>query len=173
MSELLVVGRVLRPHGLAGEVSVEIATDFPERFRAGSTLVWRRSGEERRLILSGARPHGRRMLLSFEGVRDAEAARAISGAELCVTTDEAFPAPEGFFYGHQIRGWLCEDSAGRRLGHAVGLEQAPAGPLLSVETRPGKVALVPFVHGIVVTVDRAGRRIVLDPPEGLLDLAES
>jgi 16S rRNA processing protein RimM len=44
--------------------------------------------------------------------------------------------------------------------------------LLSVETRPGKIALVPFVHGIVVEVDREGRRIVLDPPEGLMDLAD-
>lgn len=173
MPELLVVGHVLRPHGLAGEVSVAVATDFPERFRAGSTLLWRRSGEERRLLLSSARPHGKRMLLCFDGVCDVDAARALSGAELCVPKTEAFPAPEGFFYGHQIRGWLCEDPAGRPLGQAVGLEQGPAGPLLSVETRPGKIALVPFVHGIVVTVDRSSRRIVLDPPEGLLDLAES
>ena len=70
-------------------------------------------------------------------------------------------------------GWVCEDRAGRRLGEVIGLERAPGGPLLSVETRPGKVALVPFVHGIVVSVDREARCVVLDPPEGLLDLAES
>jgi 16S rRNA processing protein RimM len=113
------------------------------------------------------------MLLSFDGIDDVDAARALADADLCVADDEAFPAPEGFFYSHEIRGWRCEDSAGRLLGQAAGLEPTPAGPLLSVETRPGAIALVPFVHGIVVSVDRAARRSVLDPPEGLLDLAES
>ncbi len=55
---------------------------------------------------------------------------------------------------------------------AVGLEPAPGAPVLSVETSPGKIALVPFVYGIVVSVDREARRIVLDPPEGLLELAD-
>lgn len=170
MRELLVVGRIHRPHGLSGEISVEALTDFPERFAPGIALVWRCGALERGLTLAAVRPHGERLLLRFEGVVDVDAARALQGGELCVPAAEAFPAPEGFYYGHEIRGFACEDTAGRLLGHAAGLERTPAGPMLSVETKPGEEALVPFVRPIVVRVEREAKRIVLDPPAGLLDL---
>ena len=171
--ELLVVGRVERPHGISGEVSVSIRTDFPERFVSGAQLVWQRGEEIRDLRIASARPHTGSMLLRFDGVADVAAARALAGGDLCVAASEAHPAPPDFYYEHEVRGWTCEDTSGRRLGEAAGLERAPGAPLLSVEIAPGKIALVPFVHGIVVSIDRDARRIVLDPPEGLMDLAES
>jgi 16S rRNA processing protein RimM len=170
--KLLVVGRVERPHGVGGEASVSILTDFPERFIAGEEFLWRRGEETRVLRIVSARPHARRMLLGFEGIEDAAAARALSGGDLCIAAENAHPAPPGYFYEHEILGWVCEDTSGRRLGEAAGLERAPGSPMLSVEIAPGKVALVPFVHGIVVSIDRESRRIVLDPPEGLMELAE-
>jgi 16S rRNA processing protein RimM len=170
MPEWLLVGLVQRPHGLEGEVSVQVLTDFPERFVPGLVLAWRRGGEERALQVSTVRPHARRLLLRFEAVSDVEAAAALAGGELSVEESQAFPAPEGFFYSHEIRGWACEDPAGRPLGVAIGVAQTPAGPLLTVEVAPGREALVPFVDGIVVRIERAGRRIVLDPPDGLLEL---
>src|SRR5262245_44349519 len=169
---LLVVGRVERPHGVAGELSVSIRTDFPDRFVAGAEFLWQRGDESRRLRALSVRPHAGRLLIGFEGVGDVEAARSISGGDLCIEAKDARPAPPGFFYEHEIHGWICEDRAGRRLGVAAGLERAPGAPLLSVETASGKIALVPFVHGIVVSVDRDSRRIILDPPEGLMELAE-
>lgn len=170
MAPLLVVGRIRRPHGLDGEVSVDILTDFPERFVPGTALVWRGAAGERSVALKGARPHGGRLLLCFEGVETVEAARALCGGELCVAEADAHPAPEGYFYSHEVRGFACEDAAGRRLGTASGLEATPAGPLLTVETEAGREALVPWTHPIVVRVERDSRRIVLDPPEGLFDL---
>jgi len=161
---------VARPHGLAGEVSVQIATAFPQRFQPGARFLWRRNDETRALILAGARPHGRRWLLRFEGVGDPEAARALAGGELCVPGEEAFPAPEGFYYSHEVEGWMCLDPDGRELGKVTRLEETAAGPLLAIE-RPGKkTALVPFVRPIVAEIDRASRRIVLDPPAGLMEL---
>ena len=170
MSELLVVGRIQRPHGLSGEVSTEIVTDFPERFGCGTALLWRRGSDERSLRVAGARPHGGRLLLRFEGIVDADAARNLQGGELCVPAEAAFPAGKDFYYAHEVRGWTCEDVRGIRLGVVADLKGSPAGPLLTVQTETGKEALVPFVHGIVVRVERDGRRIVLDPPEGLLEL---
>jgi 16S rRNA processing protein RimM len=171
--ELLVVGRVERPHGVAGEVSVSIRTDFPDRFVAGADFLWQNGETRRALRVTSARPHLGRMLLRFEGIDDLSAARSLAGGDLFIASSDARPAPPGFFYEHEVVGWVCEDRAGRRLGDVIGLEKGPGSPLLSVETRPGKVALVPFVHGIVVSIDREARRVVLDPPEGLLDLAES
>jgi 16S rRNA processing protein RimM len=166
----LLVGIVRRPHGLNGEVSVEPLTDFPERFAAGAAVSWRRGPEVRELRIAGVRRHGERLLVEFEGVANVEAARALQDGELSVPASAATPPPEGFFYSHEIAGWECVDTTGRRLGVAAGLEKAPGSPMLAVTRVDGTEALVPFVHGIVVEVDREGRRIVLDPPEGLMEL---
>jgi 16S rRNA processing protein RimM len=170
VSELLVVGRIRRPHGLSGEVATEVVTDFPERFVAGAPLVWRREAVERPLTIASARPHGDAILLRFEGIGDVDAARRLQGGELCVPAERAFPAGADFYYAHEIRGWECTDPSGRPLGVAADLEPGPAGPLLTLTTEAGRDILVPFVHGIVVDVDRSRRRIVLDPPEGLFAL---
>jgi 16S rRNA processing protein RimM len=168
--ELLVVARVHRPHGLQGEVSAEVLTAFPERLRPGLELVWQRDEQTRTVRLAEARPHGSRFLLRFEGVGDADAARALAGGDLCVAAGDAVPAPEGFFYSHELRGFACADREGRRLGTAEGVEETPAGPLLTVTRPDGKQALVPFVEEYVVRVDRDARAIILDLPEGLLEL---
>ncbi len=167
---MLLVGLVRRPHGLGGEVSIEAATAFPERFRKGTRLEWRRGPETRSLILATSRPHGGRWLLRFEGIEDVDAARALSGGELVVPESESFPAPEGFYYSHRIQGWRCEDRRGTPLGTVADLEQTPGGPLLTVSTPEGKSVLVPFVASIVVEVDDSRGRIVLDPPQGLFEL---
>jgi len=151
-------------------VSVEPATDFPERFAAGLQLLWRHAGESKPLTLRAARPHGRRLLLTFEGIGDIAAARELAGGELHVPAERAVPAPEGFYYSHEVEGWMCLDPDGRELGRVTRLEETAAGPLLAIE-RPGKkTALVPFVRPIVAEIDRASRRIVLDPPAGLMEL---
>jgi len=161
---------VRRPHGLAGEVSVDPLTDFPERFRSGASLLWCRDEEERPLVIASVRPHAARWLLRFEGIDDATAAARLAGGELAVSEEDAVPAPEGFFYSHAIRGWRCEDREGRLRGIVESLERTAAGPLLTVATPGGREALVPFVEGIVVSIDEPARRIVLDPPEGLFEL---
>lgn len=167
---MLLVGIVRRPHGTAGEVSVEPATDFPERFVAGLDLVWRRNESERALTIDSARLHGSRVLIHFRGVEDAESARELSGGDLLVREEDAVATPEGFYYGYEIEGWRCEDPQGRLVGRVSKLEQTPGGPMLFVDSGRKEPVAVPFTHPIVLSVDREGQRIVLDPPEGLLDL---
>ena len=91
-------------------------------------------------------------------------------ASSSVADEEAAPPRPGFYYSHQLEGWRCEDRQGRLAGIVRSLEQTVAGPLLAIETPSGREALVPFVAPIVVSVDEAGRRIVIDPPEGLLEI---
>jgi 16S rRNA processing protein RimM len=166
----LLVGIVRKPHGLTGEVSVELVTDFPQRFAPGIQLVWTRGTEERPLTLAAARPHGKRLLLTFEGISSVDEARSLAGGDLSVGQGVAFPVPSGFFYSHELEGFPCVDEQGNPLGVVRGLGQTPAGPLLTLETVSGKEALVPFVEEMVRKIDREGRRIVLELPEGLLDL---
>lgn len=167
---MLLVGLVHRPHGLAGEVSVEPRTEFPGRFVSGSRVEWSLAGRTRSLTIRSSRPHGERLLLAFDGVSTVEEARMLAGGELAVPEEEAAAAPEGFLWSHRIEGWRCEDVRGRLAGTVRHLERTPAGPLLALETVSGREALVPFVSPIVVAVDETGRRIIIDPPDGLLDL---
>ena len=100
----------------------------------------------------------------------ADAARDLSGGDLLVPEQEAVPAPDDFYYGHRIEGWRCEDTSGRALGRVAGLERAGGVPLLSIDTGGKEPVSVPFTRPIVVSVDAGNERIVLDPPEGLMDL---
>lgn len=84
--------------------------------------------------------------------------------------ENAVPAPEDFYYSHQVEGWRCEDRDGRTLGRVSKLERTAAGAMLSIDAGGQEPVPVPFTRPIVVAVDVENRRIVLDPPEGLMDL---
>ena len=167
---MLLVGVVRRPHGTSGEVSVEPATDFPERFAVGARFLWRREDGERALSVATARPHGTRILVRFDEFDGVATARSLAGGELWIPEEDAIPPPEDFYYGHEVEGWRCEDRAGRLLGKARQLTQTAGGPMLDVDTGRAEPVSVPFVRPIVVSVERVKKRIVLDPPEGLKEL---
>lgn len=150
---------------------MEPVTDFPERFAPGARFRWRGGSAERELELVSARPHGSRILVRFDGVEDVDAARALAGGDLGVPEKDAVPPPEDFYYHYEVEGWRCEDSSGRLLGRVVGLERTAAGALLLVDTGRSEPVPVPFVSPIVVSVDRATKRVVLDPPAGLMELS--
>jgi len=173
---LLVIGRIMRPHGIRGEVVVDIATDDPaERFTAGSVLVTD-PAEAGPLAIEYVRPHtsaGRqRLLIAFDGVMDREGADTLRGVRLCVDAAD-LPPPDDpdEFHDHQLVGLAAVTPGGDKLGEVVRVEHAPAQDLL-VLRRPGvdRPALVPFVRAIVPEVDLAGGRVVITPPEGLFDL---
>lgn len=149
---------------------MEPSTDFPERFAPGARFQWRGTNGERDLEVVSVRPHGARILVRFDGVGDVDAARALAGGDLGVPDEEAVPPPEDFYYHHEVQGWRCEDASGHLLGTAVSLERTAGGALLLVDTGRSEPVPVPFVSPIVVSVDRAAKRVVLDPPEGLMEL---
>ena len=159
-----------RPHGLAGEVTVEPLGDFVNDFRPGESYVWKSGVRARDLKLSGKRGHSGRMLLSFEGIADVEAARELAGGVLCVPPERLPERPPDFYGTDEIAGWRCEDPEGLLLGAVELLEETPAGPQLTLRTPAGKEVLVPFVHPLVVAIDAPSKRIVLDLPDGLMDL---
>ncbi|GAA4855750.1 MULTISPECIES: ribosome maturation factor RimM [Saccharopolyspora] len=171
--ETLAVGRVVKPHGVQGELVVEVRTDSPElRFVPGAVLGVRRRGGGRpgeSLTVESTRPHAGRLLLRAEGVVGREAAEDLRGVLLTVGVDELGPTddPEEF-HDHQLEGLRVVDTAGQERGVVREVVHTPAGELLAVRTDGGEV-LVPFVLDIVPEVDVAAGRLVVDPPEGLFD----
>jgi len=167
----LVVGRILRPHGVRGELVVEITTDDPgERFVVGSVLVTEPAAAGP-LTIEGVRPHQGRLLIYFEGIEDREQADELRGVRLCVdSADVAPPEDPEEYHDFQLVGLAVLDTAGEKLGEVLRVEHNPGHETLVVRLTDGRSALVPFVTAIVPEVDIAAGRLVLTPPEGLLDL---
>lgn len=173
-SELLVVGRIGKPQGIRGEVTVEVRTDEPEaRFAVGAELLTD-PAERGPLVVDAARDQNGRLVVLFEGVPDRTAAEALRGTLLLVDA-ATLPLPEDpdVFLDVQLQGLVAELLDGSRVGTVTEVLHLPHGDVLAVrrDDGPGEV-LVPFVAAMVPTVDVAGGRVVLDPPEGLLDLTE-
>jgi 16S rRNA processing protein RimM len=168
-SAWVTVGQVVKVHGLLGEVSVELLTDFPERFGPGAVLLTRRGGlGAGTLRVETARPHKGRLLVRFEGVAGPDAAEVLRGLDLCVALGDLPRRPEDFYFHWELEGFEVRDAAGSLLGTAGELGEAGGLPLLTVRTEGGDRD-VPFRYPILVSIDRSGRTIVLDPPAGLLD----
>src|SRR5690606_1286095 len=166
----VVVGKVARAHGLHCEAGVEVRTDQPElRFADGATL--RATGEwgERPLVVRSTRWHGNRLLVRFEDVTDRTAAERLRGAVLVadVPEDESPEDPDEF-YDHQLIGLAVETVDGEALGEVHEVVHLPMQELLAVRAQDGGEVFVPFVKDIVPEVDLASRKVVVDPPPGLL-----
>jgi 16S rRNA processing protein RimM len=168
--QLAVVGRVARPHGLRGHMIVNVATDFAqERFKLGAELFLQgTSGPESRTI-TAVRFQQDRPVISLGGIDDVEAAKALAGAELRVPVETLTPLPADVFYHHDLIGCEVETLTGDRIGEVSGVEGSAGGSRLVLQTPRGEV-MIPLAHGICREIDTAAKRIVIDPPEGLLDL---
>jgi 16S rRNA processing protein RimM len=167
----LVIGRITRPHGIRGEVVVEIHTDSPdERFRVGAEL-----GTDPESVgplrISELRAHQGRLLVLFDGFADRDVSEHLRGVYLVVDQDSV-PIPEDpdEFLDHQLVGLAVCTPEGEQLGTVLRIEHVPANDLLVVGRPGGGEALVPFVRAIVPEVDLPGRRVVVTPPGGLFDL---
>jgi 16S rRNA processing protein RimM len=174
---LLVIGRIVRPHGILGEVVVDVRTDEPaERFVPGSVLVTdpgRRAGPNLppTLTVETVRPHQARLLVVFDGVYDREIAEGLRGVLLCVNSADVPTSDDpDEFSDFELVGLAAVTTDGEPLGEVVRIDHAPSSDLLVLRRPDGRSALVPFVRAIVPEVDVAGGRLVVTPPEGLFDL---
>ena len=171
-ASMLLVGKVVRPHGLRGLMVVEIETDFAgERFAPGA-VVWRQgtaSAAPAGLTVTESRPHGRRWLIGVEGVTSVEGAGVFRGIELRIPEDARKSLPPNEYYLHDLIGCDVRTVGGEAVGRVQTVYTGTANALLGVD-REGAEVLVPLVHSMCPEIDVAGKRIVVDPPEGLLDV---
>lgn len=168
----VVVGRVVRPHGVRGDVVVEVRTDRPEhRFGTGCVLD-RPDGPP--LTVGAARPHGQRWLVRFAGVASRDAAEALRDTELTVPAQTAAHGDEAGsdseeYPDHLLVGMAVHDLAGVLIGTVATIEHAPWQDLVVVDRPSGGEIRVPFVRALVPVVDLQTGVLVVDPPGGLLD----
>ncbi|AZA11696.1 ribosome maturation factor RimM [Corynebacterium gerontici] len=179
------IGRVIKPHGIRGEVVVDPSTDDPHgRFAKGTVLRGVQTGKELQLTVKTMRPHQQRLLISFEetpGRNEAEHIRGLRFYADPIEEDEAY-------YDHELEGLRvlnvgpvsAEEAEARAyegatpepedIGAVTSVLRTPAHRLLVVGLDNGGEATLPFVHEIVPIVDLDNEAIVITPPDGLLEL---
>ncbi|NUW37946.1 ribosome maturation factor RimM [Nonomuraea sp. SMC257] len=164
----LVVGRIGRPHGIRGDVTVEVRTDDPElRFAVGASVATDPAGRGP-LVIEGRRWHKDVLLVRFAGVDDRDTAESLRGIMLVIDSADVEPSDDpDEFHDHELIGLAVVTTSGEPVGEVT--DVLHHGQDLLVIRRAGQDdALVPFVRELVPEVDVRGGRLVIDPPEGLL-----
>ena len=168
-NDVATVGRIVRPQGNRGEVVVAPETDFgAERFRVGAVLRAMRDGEATLLTVRESREMAGRWVIGFDGITTIDGAEALRGMELVVAVDELPALEAGRYYLHDLVGCVVETTAGERVGEVMRVDREGT-TVLVVQTARGE-AMVPFAEPICRRIDVDAKTIVVDPPEGLLDL---
>lgn len=169
MDELVAIARIARPHGLRGEVSADVLTDFPERFDGLETVIAVFPGDERRdLKIERFRFQNERILLKFVGIDRIEDTESLRNAEICVTENGAVELDEGEFFDWELAGCTVETVGGETIGIVRELMRTGGTEVLVIDGAD-KEYLIPFAESICIEVDIKNKRIVIDPPDGLLE----
>jgi 16S rRNA processing protein RimM len=162
------VGRVTRAHGVRGEVSVLVLSEVEDRFGPGSEVLLE---DGRSLTVRTSRPHRSRLLVTFEGIPDRTAAEPLAGAYLFVDGRDVPEPPEDSFWPHDLEGSEVVTEDGRSLGAIAEVVHGEANDIW-VARRDGRETLVPALKDVVVSVDVAGKRVVIREVPGLTDGAD-
>lgn len=169
MDDLVAIARIIRPRGIRGELVAEVLTDFPKRFDGlkESTAVLPNGGR-RELKIENAWFQKERIVLKFEGVDSIESADELRGSDICIPEADAVALDEGEFFDWQLEGCAVVTVEGDALGTVRELMRT-GGPEILVIDGKEKEYLVPFTESICTVVDVENKKIVIDPPEGLLE----
>jgi 16S rRNA processing protein RimM len=162
----LVVGRIGRAHGVQGEATVEVRTDQPDqRFAVGATVS---TEDGRNLIITGNRWHNKILLLSFAGITDRDQVEQLRDQLVSteVNTEDQEP---GEYHFQQLIGCQVKLEDSKDIGVVREIIQLPGQDLLGIDTPNGEV-LIPMVKQMIIAIDIKAKLIVVNPPEGLLDV---
>ena len=165
-SDLVLVGRVVKPQGRRGEVAVEVFSDRPDRFPTlRRAYVPGPGGEPREVRVEGVFPHKGRYVVKLEGIDSIDAADTLRGLELRIPEEDLEALPDGSYYHHQLTGLAVVDEAGEPMGSVEEVVATAADARILVVRGPQGETLLPFADAFVRSVDLEGRRIVAVRPE--------
>jgi 16S rRNA processing protein RimM len=165
-SELIAVGRIIRPHGIRGEMKVYPLTTIPNRFiDIGDVLVECPDGETQEHHVQYARYATGYVIVKFDTVDTRDDAEILNGAYISVPRSQVPMLDEGNYYVFDLIGMRVEDEQGAVTGEIIDIETFPANDLLVIRKTDGVTVQVPAVSEFVVTVDIARKRTVIRFPE--------
>ncbi|NLI81036.1 MAG: 16S rRNA processing protein RimM [Deltaproteobacteria bacterium] len=167
---LIAVGRIVRTHGVRGEVKLYPYGDSMASLGAGETLLLeRKSGHPREtLTLVSRRAQGRMWIVRFRELEDRDEAQELAGREILLPEDRLPPTQEGEYYHYQLLGLEVVTREGIQVGILRGILETGSHDVYAVECH-GREALIPAVDDVICEIDLKQNRMVIDPPEGLLD----
>ena len=169
----LVVAKVLRPHGIRGELAVQALTDYPERFRNLGTIYLGESADQptrlRAYQIEAARPDKKsHWLLRLHGVDDRNAADLLRERYVYVSMIDAVPLADDEVYLFQVIGLQAETPGGDLLGRVVDVMETGANDVFVLRGDRYGELLIPAINGVVLSIDIAAGRVIIEPLSGLL-----
>jgi len=164
----VIVGRVLRPHGIRGELRVAPETDFPERLAGLHEAVLLQGGRITPVHVERARPHGREVLVKLAGIDSMDQAERWRGAEVAVPRREAAALPEGRHYVFEIIGLRVQTDTGEELGTVAEILRTGSNDVYVVRGA-GREYLIPAISTVIARLDPAAGLLVVRPLPGMLE----
>lgn len=160
------VGRVGKPHGIRGEVTVVPMSDYPDRFSAGRAFATT-ADPLRALEVLGSRVHAGKLIVAFAGITTRDAAEALRGATLTIAAADRRELAADEVWPDEMHGMVVFDPGRKKLGVVTGMVLGEHQDRLVVTTTDGRSVEVPFVDPIVAEIHPSGGFVVVDPPPGL------
>lgn len=164
--EYLVVGILRRPHGVKGEMLMDVRTDFPERLKTGMTIF---VGEQYKpMVLASLRPHAKGRIIRFRGIKTPETAGLYRNTSVYVPTANLPELPEGEYYHHQLLGLNVVTDEGRELGMLVDIVETGANDVYVVRDASGNEILLPAIPQVILDVELADCEMRVHLLDGLI-----
>lgn len=171
-TKYLLVGRIVKPHGIRGEVAVKSLTERPDlRFWPGSKLyIGADDSSLQKVVIGSVRPFKKGYLVVFENFVDRNEAEKIRGWSVYILRRDAAKPEKNAFYHHELIGLTIEDNNGNELGRVCAILELEAYDLLEVERSGGSNYYIPVVDEFIHEMDPVAGRVRASLPDGLMDV---
>lgn len=164
--DFLIVGHILSPQGIKGEIKVQVLTDFPDRFTPGELVYidgWP-------LEIVSSRPHKQNLVLKLMSIDTRQDAEDLRGRDLCIPRSEIRDLPEGEYYAFQLVGLEVVTSGGDHVGRIVDIMATAGNDIYVVQSGRGEI-LIPAIDDVVRAIDIEQGKVTIEAIKGLLDLS--
>jgi len=155
----LVIGKLRHPHGVRGEILMEVITDFPERLKVGSQVFV--GADYRPERIRTIRPHAKGLLISFEAYQSPESVGLLRNQFVFTSSKDLPPLPEGEYYHHQLIGMRVLSDQSQELGYLAEILSTPANDVYLIRHSDGTELLLPAIESVILKVDLNQREILV------------
>ncbi|WP_067729433.1 ribosome maturation factor RimM [Oceanobacillus damuensis] len=163
------IGKIVNTHGIKGEVKVMRISDFEERFEPGETVYVIKDEQPIELTIATHRMHKGFDLVQFKGYDNINKVESFKGCKLKIYEGQLTDLAEDEYYYHEIIGCEVFTNDDRSLGEIKEILSPGANDVWVVKQAKGKDLLIPYIDDVVLEIDTAEKKVVIEPMEGLLD----